>query len=57
MNVFRIKSSGAWQVAALVTNGQDSWLETVTFYGGVGPKEAQARFVNGVLNAGWELVK
>jgi len=57
MNVFRVKSSGAWQVTALVTNGQDSWLEIATFYGGIGSKEAQARFVNGVQNAGWELVK
>ena len=56
MTVSQLKSSGAWQVSALVTNGQDSWLETVTFYGGVGRKEAQARFVNGVLNAGWWLV-
>ena len=56
MQVTKLKSSGAWQVSALVTNGHDNWLEIRTYYG-IGDREAQARYCNTILSLGWWLAE
>lgn len=52
MQTQRLKSSGAWQVSAMVTNGHDSWLETRTYYG-ISEREAQATYWNTIATMGW----
>jgi hypothetical protein len=56
MRIEQLKSSGAWQVSAAVSNGHDTWIEFRTFYG-IDEKESLARYYNTIWGLGWTVVE
>jgi len=54
MTIEKIDHSGAWKVYALVTNGQDSWLETRTYYGST-KRHSLAQYRQTILSMGWRI--